>query len=92
MLVNDAMEFLYTYTWGEESYPLEVQEQFGYFDIREYVSFIKEALPGCIIVEAKSFLQEGYEINLLPKISIYDENRNVVKLPDSTCIIVIEKE
>ncbi|MDI5788952.1 hypothetical protein PO124_12605 [Bacillus licheniformis] len=28
--MNDAMEFLYTYTWGEEAYPHEVQEQFGY--------------------------------------------------------------
>ena len=26
MLVNDAMEFLYTFTWGEDSYPLEIQE------------------------------------------------------------------
>ncbi|TWM58131.1 Trans-aconitate 2-methyltransferase [Bacillus paralicheniformis] len=25
LFVNDAMEFLYTYTWGEEAYPHEVQ-------------------------------------------------------------------
>lgn len=91
MLVNDAMEFLYTYTWGEQSYPLEVKEQFGYFTLREYVDFIKENLPDCKIIESKSFLQKGYEINLLPKINIYDENKNVVDLPDSTSIIVIEK-
>ena len=29
MPVNDAMEFLYTYTWGEDSFVHEVQEQFG---------------------------------------------------------------
>lgn len=91
MLLNDAMEFLYTYTWGEQSYPLEVQEQFGYFTLNEYVNFIKENLVGSKIIESKSFLQEGYEKNLLNKISIYDENFNVVKLPDSTSIIVIEK-
>lgn len=91
MLVNDAMEFLYTYTWGEQSYPLEVQEQFGYFTLNEYIEFIKENLENSIIVEAKSFLQEGYEKNLLNKISIFDENHNVVKLPDSTSLIVIEK-
>ena len=28
MPVNDAMEFLYTYTWGEDSFVHEVQEQF----------------------------------------------------------------
>lgn len=92
MLVNDAMEFLYTYTWGEQSYPLEVKEQFGYFTIDEYVSFIKENLPNCKVIVSKSFLQKGYEENLLPKINIYDENKKVVKLPDSTSIIVIEKE
>ena len=65
--------------------------QFGYFSINEYVEFVKSILPNVKIIESKSFLQEGYEINLLPKINIYDENRNVVKLPDSTCILVIEK-
>lgn len=92
MLVNDAMEFLYTYTWGEQSYPLEVKEQFGYFTIDEYVDFIKKNLPDSKIVVSKSFLQDGYEDNLLPKINIYNELGEVVKLPDSTSIIVIEKE
>lgn len=91
MLVNDAMEFLYTYTWGEQSYPLEVNEQFGYFTLSEYVNFIKENLHNVKIIESKSFLQSGYEEHLLPKITIYDESRRVVSLPDSTCIIVIEK-
>ena len=92
MLINDAMEFLYTYTWGEESYPLEVQEQFGYFTLDEYITFIKENLPNAKIIESKSYLQKGYEENLLPKINFYDEDMNVVSLPDSTSIIVIEKE
>lgn len=92
MLINDAMEFLYTYTWGEESYPLEVQEQFGYFTLDEYINFIKENLPNGKIIESKSYLQKGYEENLLPKINFYDEDMNVVSLPDSTSIIVIEKE
>lgn len=92
MLINDAMEFLYTYTWGEQSYPLEVKEQFGYFTVQEYIDFIKENLPDCKIIEGKSYLQSGYELNLLPKINIYDENMNVAKLPDSTSIIVIEKK
>lgn len=91
MLVNDAMEFLYTYTWGEDSYALEVHEQFGYFTPSEYVKVIKENLPNCKILLCNAFLQTGYEENLLSKISIYDVDMNIVKLPNSTCVIVIEK-
>ena len=91
MLVNDAMEFLYTYTWGEDSYPLEIQEQFGYLTPSGYLDLIKENLPNSKIVTCQAFLQEGYEENLLNKIAIYDDKMNVVKLPNSTCIIVIEK-
>lgn len=91
MPVNDAMEFLYTYTWGENSYSLEVQEQFGYLTPSEYVSLIENNLVGAKIVLCEAFLQKGYEENLLNKISIYDDKGNTVKLPNSTCIIVIEK-
>lgn len=92
MLVNDAMEFLYTYTWGEDSYALEVKEQFGYFTPSDYQKFINDNLDNCKILMCKPFLQEGYEENLLNKITIYDDNYNQVKLPNSTCIIVIEKK
>ena len=92
MPVNDAMEFLYTYTWGEKSYVHEVNEQFGYFTPSGFRDFIA-ALFGekARITELRHFLQEGYSIALSPKIRILDENRNVTRLPDSTCIIVIEK-
>lgn len=92
MLVNDAMEFLYTYTWGENSYSLEVKEQFGYLTPSEYIKLIEDNLSGYKIIFARAFLQDGYEENLLNKISIYDEDMNVVSLPDSTFILVIEKE
>ena len=91
MLVNDAMEFLYTFTWGEDSYPLEIQEQFGYLTPSEYKDLITKHLPNSKIKVCESFLQDGYEEHLLDKISIYDEKMKVVKLPNSTCIIVIEK-
>ena len=92
MLVNDAMEFLYTYTWGEDAYPLEVQEQFGYLTPTEYTNLIQENLPNSHIIRCTPFLQEGYEKNLLNKIVLFDSNMNIVKLPNSTCIIVIEKQ
>lgn len=90
--VNDAMEFLYTYTWGEEAYPHEVQEQFGYFTPSEFKKAIEEALGDkARIVAFKHYLQDGYEEFLSPKVKVMDE-QGVEVLPDSTCFIVIEKE
>ncbi len=89
--INDAMEFLYTFTWGEESFALEVQEQFGYYTPSEYEKMVLETLKGSKIVYSKAFLQDGYQEHLDPKISLYDENYNTVELPNSTYILVIEK-
>ena len=90
MRENDAMEFLYTFTWGEESYPMEVQEQFGYYTPSGYVEMLQR-IGNCRIIECKHYLQEGYEEHLLDKIEFYDENMQVARLPDSTCLIVAEK-
>ncbi|SEG64848.1 class I SAM-dependent methyltransferase [Paenibacillus sp. UNC499MF] len=92
MPVNDAMEFLYTYTWGEEAYVHEVQEQFGYFTPSDYADFIGKVLgPEAVIVEFRHFLQEGYTDALADKVVFMDEAGDPVPLPDSTCLIVIEK-
>ncbi len=92
MLVNDAMEFLYTYTWGEDSYAHEINEQFGYFTPSEFISFFETNFKNKLrVIELKHFLQDGYEDYLSKKINIYDENVNKIHLPDSTCIIVVEK-
>lgn len=92
MLVNDAMEFLFTYTWGENSYSLEVKEQFGYFTPNEYTKFLNDIFDNkCEIVECLHFLQDGYEEHLLEKVDFYDEEHEQITLPDSTCIIVVEK-
>ncbi|SDE65784.1 Methyltransferase domain-containing protein [Paenibacillus sp. UNCCL117] len=90
--VNDAMEFLYTYTWGPESYVHEVQEQFGYFTPGEYEAFIRETLGReAKLLESRHFLQEGYTEALSDKIEFMDADGNEVPLPDSTCLFVIEK-
>lgn len=82
MPVNDAMEFLYTYTWGEEAYVHEVQEQFGYFTPREFEAFIVNTLGSeSKIVECRHFLQEGYTEALTEKVRMMDENGNEVPLP-----------
>ncbi len=90
--VNDAMEFLYTYTWGEQSYVHEVNEQFGYFTPSGYREFVTSVLgERAKILKLRHFLQEGYTLALEGKIELFDENRTPVRLPDSTCILVIEK-
>ncbi|SHO46138.1 class I SAM-dependent methyltransferase [Anaerocolumna xylanovorans] len=90
--VNDAMEFLYTYTWGEKSYVHEVNEQFGYFTPGEYLDFIKKVLgERAKIITIKHFLQEGYTVALSQKIELFDEERKPARLPDSTCLVVVEK-
>lgn len=90
---NDAMEFLYTYTWGEESYVHEVNEQFGYLSKSKYEELIYDSLgkDNVKVIKLASYLQEGYPENLKDKIEYFDENFNEVVLPDSTAIIVIEK-
>jgi SAM-dependent methyltransferase len=92
MPVNDAMEFLYTYTWGEQSYIHEVNEQFGYFTPSRYRAFIQEILgETAVILECRHYLQAGYTIALAGKVEFFDADRQPVALPDSTCLIVIEK-
>jgi 2-polyprenyl-3-methyl-5-hydroxy-6-metoxy-1,4-benzoquinol methylase len=90
MKANDAMEFLYTYTWGEESYPMEVQEQFGYYTPSEYIKMF-QSIGDFKVIECKHYLQDGYEEHLSSKIDFYDANMNKCVLPDSTCLIVVEK-
>lgn len=93
MPVNDAMEFLYTYTWGEEAYIHEVQEQFGYFTPTQYTSFIEHHLGERARIEVfRHYLQEGYTEALQSRVMVTDEEGRIVALPDSTCFIVIRKD
>ncbi|GAB6929245.1 class I SAM-dependent methyltransferase [Paenibacillus sp. JCM 10914] len=92
MPVNDAMEFLYTYTWGPEAYVHEVQEQFGYFTPEQFVACITQVLgPEALILEKRHYLQDGYTEALAGRIEFMDEQGEPVVLPDSTCLFVIEK-
>lgn len=92
MPVNDAMEFLYTYTWGAEAYVHEVQEQFGYFTPGAYTEFISRTLGEKAKIEVfRHYLQEGYTEALRGRIIMMDEHGTEVPLPDSTCFIVIRK-
>lgn len=83
--VTDYMrEFLYTYTWGRQSYAHEVQEQFGYFTIDEFRAFFESL--GAKLIRCKAFLEPGYPLHLSPKVDL-----NPDRYPDSNCIVVAEK-
>ncbi len=94
----DAMEFLYTYTWGPASFPYEVRELYGVLPYAEYVAALVRWCGGSAragVVEVpppqRSYLQPGYRDNLAGKIELTDEHDRPTELPDSNCLIVIEK-
>jgi hypothetical protein len=68
------------------SYPQEVQEQFGYFTLDEYIAILKAL--GLHIVVAKEFLEQGYPEHLMDKVELI--NFTWEDIP-SNCIIVAEK-
>jgi SAM-dependent methyltransferase len=90
----DAMEFLYTYTWGPASFPYEVRELYG---ILTYDDYVRQLLAWCgphaRVVEnpLRSYLQPGYRDALAKKIELTDEHDEHAPLPDSNCLIVIER-
>lgn len=87
--VNFLREFLYTFTWGSESYAHEVQEQFGYMTIEEFRSFFESL--NMKIIRLDSFFEQGYQDNLSKYVDVLDENGAPVEYPDSNCILVVEK-
>ena len=87
--VNMIREFLYTYTWGTESYAHEVQEQFGYFTLAEYRAFLESL--GAKVLCAEEILEPGYPENLNRYLTLLDERDVEVEYPASNCILVAEK-
>ncbi|MCE9571691.1 MAG: methyltransferase domain-containing protein, partial [Deltaproteobacteria bacterium] len=98
----DAMEFLYTYTWGPASFPYEVREQYGVLPYRAYGEALvawctdpatPDQVPRLLPLppELASYLQPGYQAGLAGKITLTDERDQPVALPDSNCLLVIEK-
>jgi SAM-dependent methyltransferase len=96
MTTADAMEFLYTYTWGPASFPYEVRELYGVLPYDAYVAQLVTWCGGESAVRVvpnplRSYLQPGYRANLAGKIELTDEHDVPVELPDSNCLIVLER-
>lgn len=91
MPMNDAMEFLYTYTWGDEHYEREVQEQYGVFTPREYINFVRRNL-GMELITYNHYLQEGYNYYLSKKVELYDSEGRKTRFPDSNILMVFQKQ
>jgi ubiquinone/menaquinone biosynthesis C-methylase UbiE len=95
MKEQDAMEFLYTYTWGDEHYEREVQEQYGLHTPEAYISFVKRCAEdvscGVKLVTYNHYLQEGYNYYLSKRVKYKDKQGNTLRLPDSNGLFIFEK-
>ena len=93
--INYGREFLYTYTWGPESFPHEVQECFGYFTIGDFREFF-ENTEDMFVIKADSFLEPGYREHLKDLVEIFevlpDGTEKEMDFPHSNCIVVAEKK
>jgi len=92
----DAMEFLYTYTWGEASFDHEVQEQYGVLAYDAYRASLCAWLGADadlveLPADLRTYLQPGYPAHLAGKIELTDEHDVAAALPDSNCVIVVER-
>lgn len=82
-----AQEFLATWTWGEKSWPREIQEKFCILTEKNWMKVIK-GVGFDIIAFFKS--KEDYPKFLTPKVKLYGENGELV-FPFMTCTIIANK-
>lgn len=96
---SDAMEFLYTFVWGAESFPYEVREQYGVFTYKEYEENLLEWLGDLdseprlvsVLPELRSYLQPGYVKALTPHVTLRNLKGEEISFPDSNAVWVVEK-
>ena len=84
---DNAKEFLYTYTWGKDSWPREVKERFGILTQSEWLSLLKEQ---GFDIKNTMISAEEYKKYLALKMEVNDEISNLMS--ESTILIVAEKK
>jgi len=82
-------EFLCKYTWGEESYPREINERFGILTKDEWIYLLKKSgFKIETIIEAK----EEYEKYLSGRITIIDPENDSYEYPNMTITLKARKD
>ena len=80
---------------GPRDFPYEVRELYGILPYDAYVHSLVQWCEGARVVDVprtlRSYLQPGYRDGLAGKVELTDEHDVPVDLPDSNCLIVIEK-
>lgn len=87
LTLEDAKEFLYTFTWGEKSWNREVQERFGILSNNGWKKLVRS-----YGFDIKNFMvsAEEYKKYLAPKIEITDEISRI--LEETTMLLIAEKK
>ena len=81
-------EFLYTFTWGKESYNREINERFGILDKDSWLELLdRSGFYIDTVVESK----EEYEKYLAPKIEVTNLNGDSFRYPMMTILIKAKK-
>ena len=89
-LVSEAFlkEFLYTYTWGPESYHREINERFGILERNEWIRLLEESgFEIDTVIESS----EEYEKHLKDKVSITNVFGEKYIYPSMTILIKANK-
>ena len=86
--LENALEFLYTYTWGEKSMPREREEKYGVLSLDSYKLLLQSV--GFSAVSGISYLQQGYVDNL-EHVEFINLTRINNRLPDTNMILVGRK-
>lgn len=82
-------EFLYTFTWGEGSWPREIEERTGITDIDSWESMIREY---GFVIESVLYSKEEYEKYLKNRIDLKWEDGSTFLYPYMNITIVAVKK
>lgn len=86
MFWDDAKEFFMTYTWGEESWNREIQEQLGILTEQEWIKVVEDV---GFFIRTLMFNAEEYYEYLSEKLNLND---NIKKLMKKNMIIMVAQK
>lgn len=87
---TNAMEFMYTYTWGEQSFSREVKEQYGIFTRQGYALLLMS--EGFGLTEFSEYVQTGYHTHLKDKMALYNLDGSEKEYPSTNMVVIATKK